>query len=77
MIVRDGLTVAVPGVVVGIPCALVAARLVRSQLYGVAPNDPTMIIGASAVFMVTGIVAALVPALRASHIDPIEALRQE
>jgi putative ABC transport system permease protein len=48
MIVREGLAVAIPGVVIGVPCALAAARLVRSQLYGVGPSDPATIIGASA-----------------------------
>jgi predicted permease len=77
MIVRDGLIVVVPGVLIGVPCALAAATLVRSQLYGLAPNDPATIIGAAVVFIVTGFVAALVPALRASKIDPMDALRQE
>lgn len=76
-IVRDGLTVVVPGVLIGIPCALAAATLVRSQLYGVTPTDPRTIIGSAVVFSVTGVLAALVPALRASKIDPIAALRQE
>ena len=77
MIVRDGLIVFVPGVLIGVPCAMAAATLVRSQLYGLAPYDPATIIGAAAVFTVTGLVAALLPALRASKIDPIDALRQE
>jgi putative ABC transport system permease protein len=77
MIVREGLAIAVPGVVVGVPCALAAARLVRSQLYGVGPNDPSTLMSASAVFILTGVVASLVPALRASKIDPMKALRQE
>ena len=77
MIVRDGLIVVVPGVLIGAPCALAAATLVRSQLYGVAPNDLVTILGAAAVFTVTGLVAALLPALRASKIDPMNALRQD
>jgi ABC-type antimicrobial peptide transport system permease subunit len=77
MIVRDGLIVVVPGVLIGVPFALAAATLVRSQLYGLAPNDPATIVGAAAVFTVTGFVAALLPALRASKIDPMDALRQE
>jgi hypothetical protein len=77
MIVRDGLIVVVPGVLIGVPCAVAAATLVRSQLYGLAPNDPATIIGVAAVFTVTGFVAALLPALRASKIDPMDALRQE
>lgn len=77
MIVREGLLVVIPGVLVGVPCALAAARLVRSQLYGLAPHDPATIIGAATVFTVTGFVAALLPALRASKIDPMTALRPE
>ena len=77
MIVREGLLIGVPGVLIGIPCALAGARLVRSQLYGVGPNDPSTIIGASVIFVLTVLVASLVPALRAAKIDPMEALRQE
>jgi hypothetical protein len=40
MIVRDGLAIAVPGVLIGAPCAWVAARLVRAQLYGTLPMFP-------------------------------------
>lgn len=77
MVVRQGVTVAVLGVLIGIPCALGAARLVRSQLYGVTPADPRTIIGSAVLFMVVAVAAALVPALRASKIDPMVALRQE
>jgi sensor histidine kinase regulating citrate/malate metabolism len=48
MIVRDGLAIAVPGVLIGAPCAWAAARLVRAQLYGIAPSDSrTLLIGRS------------------------------
>jgi predicted permease len=77
MVVREGLTVALPGVLIGIPCALAAGRLVRGQLYGLAPTDPSTIAAAAALFVVTGFVAALLPALRASNTDPMEALRHE
>ena len=77
MIVRDGLAVAVPGIVIGVPCALAAARLVRSQLYGIAPNDLPTIIGAAAIFVLTSLIASLLPALRASKIDPMVALRED
>ena len=77
MILRDGLAVVVPGILIGIPLALGAAMLVRSQLYGVAPTDPPTIIGAAVLFVVTGLVAAWLPARRASRTDPCEALRQE
>lgn len=77
MIVGEALAVAVAGVLIGTPCALAAARLIRSRLYGLGPNDPGTIIGAASVFIVTGVVAAIVPALHASRVDPMEALRHE
>jgi len=77
MVIRDGLAVAGCGVLIGVPCALVAGQLVRSQLYGVAPSDPVTIIGAAFVFVLTGFTAALFPAVRASNIDPMRALKHE
>jgi predicted permease len=77
MIVRDGLAIAVPGVLIGAPCAWAAARLVRAQLYGIAPNDPRTLLIAAAIFLATALAASLVPALRASRVAPVEALREE
>jgi putative ABC transport system permease protein len=77
MIVRDGLAIAVPGVLIGAPCAWAAARLVRAQLYGIAPSDPRTLLIAAAIFLATVLVASLFPALRASRVAPVEALREE
>jgi predicted permease len=77
MIVRDGLAIAVPGVLIGAPCAWAAARLVRARLYGIDPDDPRMLLIAAAVFLATVLAASLLPALRASRVAPIEALREE
>jgi predicted permease len=77
MIVRDGLAIAVPGVLIGAPCALAAARLVRSRLYGIAPTDPRTLLIAAAIFLATALAASLLPALRASRVAPFEALREE
>jgi putative ABC transport system permease protein len=77
MIVRDGLAVAVPGVLIGAPCAWAAARLVRAQLYGIAPNDPRTLLIAAAILLATVLAASLLPALRASRVAPVEALRDE
>jgi predicted permease len=77
MIVWDGLAIAVPGVLIGAPCAWAAARLVRAQLYGIAPGDPRTLLIAAATFLGTVLAASLVPALRASRVAPIEALREE
>jgi hypothetical protein len=77
MIVRDGLAIVVPGMLIGAPCAWAAARLVRAQLYGIAPGDPRTLLVAAAIFLVTALVASLLPALRASRVAPVEALREE
>ena len=77
MIVRDGLAIAVPGVLVGAPCAWAAARLVRAQLYGIAPSDSRTLLIAAAISLATVLAASLLPALRASRVAPVEALREE
>jgi hypothetical protein len=77
MIVRDGLAIAVPGVLLGLPCAWAAARLVRAQLYCIAPSDPRTLLMAAAMFLATALAASLIPAVRASRIAPVEALRDE
>jgi predicted permease len=77
MIVRDGLAIAVPGVLIGIPCAWNAARLVRAQLYGIAPGDPRTLLIAASLLLATMLAASLLPALRASRVAPLEALREE
>ena len=77
MIVREGLAVAIPGVLIGVPLALGAATLVRAQLYGVTPTDPWTLAGAAAILIATAAVASWLPARRASRIQPNEALRAE
>jgi hypothetical protein len=77
MIVRDGLAIAVPGVLVGAACAWAAARLVRAQLYGIAPSDPRTLLIAAAISLTTVLAASWLPALRASRVAPVEALREE
>ena len=77
MIVREGLFVALPGVLIGMPLALAAAWLVRSQFYGVSATDPWTLSGAALVFIATAAIASWLPARRASRIQPIDALRQD
>ncbi len=77
MIVRDGLAIAGPGVFIGAPCAWAAAWLVRAQLYGIAPGDPRTLLIAAVILLATVFAASLLPARRASRVEPIEALREE
>ena len=77
LIVRESLLIVGVGVVLGVPCALASGRLVQALLYGLPPNDLTTIAEAAAVFVLTGILAALLPAMRAARVDPMIALRAE
>jgi predicted permease len=61
----------------GISCSLIAARWVRSLLFGIKANDPSTLAAAVAVLMAVALVATYVPARRAARVDPMVALRYE
>jgi ABC-type antimicrobial peptide transport system permease subunit len=65
------------GLVLGIPAALMGAHVVKAMLFGVQPMDPVSLMAVSAVICITAALAAYVPAVRASRIDPANALRHE
>lgn len=77
LILRQVLGLAVIGLVVGVPASVLAAPLVGSLLYGVAPTDPSTIAGAALVLVVVAVAAGLIPALRAARMDALSALRVE
>ena len=57
--------------------ALGLGRLLRSQLFGLAPDDPATLAGAALITLAVAFLAAFVPAQRARRVDPITALRAE
>jgi predicted permease len=65
------------GVAIGMPAAWGLSRLVQTQLYGVAPNDPFTLALATALLVTVACAAGYIPALRAARIDPLTALRYE
>jgi len=77
LILRDSVILTLLGVAVGIPVALVATRLVEHFLFGVKPFDPPTVISAVAILVTVSVLAAWLPAQRASRIDPASALREE
>lgn len=76
MVLRGVLLLGAAGLVIGVPVALAASRLVESLLFGLEPTDPLALAGAVGMLLVVA-VAAYVPARRAARIDPVTALRQE
>jgi predicted permease len=76
MVMREVFLVIGAGLVVGISVALALANLVRSQLFGLNPQDPATFIGSAVVLTLAAALAGLIPALRASQVDPTTALRE-
>jgi len=77
MVVRQGLTLVLIGLAIGVVGALAAGRVLSSYLYQTAPRDPLIFAGVAVVFVLAGIVACLIPARRATTVDPLIALRAE
>ncbi|MEO5813732.1 MAG: FtsX-like permease family protein [Gemmatimonadaceae bacterium] len=77
MVLRGALGMSVAGIVPGVVIALGAGRLIADQLYGVSPRDPLVIALCASALVVVTIVACLAPALRATRVDPLVALRAE
>jgi predicted permease len=65
------------GLAAGLACTFVATRALRSFLFGISDHDPATILTVSALLMVCGLLAALVPARRAASADPMQSLRAE
>ena len=77
MVVGGALRNVVIGVTLGTAAALAGARLIASQLYGVSARDPATYLVIAAVLAVVALAASGIPALRATRIDPMTALRTE
>ena len=77
MVLGEALLLTAVGVAGGVPVALAGARILRSQLFGVGLFDPLSLAGAVLVLAASAALAGLIPALRASRVAPLEALRAE
>jgi putative ABC transport system permease protein len=73
----QGLIVALAGLVLGLVVAAVAARAIRAVLVSVSPSDATTFVAVGVLLIAVGALASLIPARRASGIDPLVALRSE
>jgi predicted permease len=77
MVLRRVLLLAMVGLAISVPAALIASRLVKSLLFDTQPNDPGTLALAGVVLLSAAILAGYAPARRASRIDPLAALRHE
>ncbi|HEU4389401.1 MAG TPA: ABC transporter permease, partial [Blastocatellia bacterium] len=77
LVLRQSLTVVLAGIVTGVGLAFVCTRWIAAYLYGLSPTDPVAILLAAVLLAVVALLACVVPARRASKVDPIVALRFE
>ncbi len=76
LILKQGMSLVVKGVLIGFAAALLVGRLLSRMLYGVSASDPVSIAGAAAVLLAVGLLACYLPARWASRVDPLVALRE-
>jgi putative ABC transport system permease protein len=77
MVLRQGLTLTATGLALGLVGAVALSRLLTTLVYRVSPSDPRVLGVAVLVLALVSVLACLVPAIRATRVDPIDALRSE
>jgi ABC-type antimicrobial peptide transport system permease subunit len=77
MVMREVLLLVGVGAGIGVTAAVLLTRYVQAQLFGLTPNDPATVAMATAALIAVAALAGYLPALRASRVNPIRALRYE
>jgi predicted permease len=77
LVIGQGMVLAVIGIVIGLLGAFALTRLLAAQLYSITPTDPGTFVGVSFLLAGIALIATLLPALRATRVDPVVALREE
>jgi putative ABC transport system permease protein len=77
LVVRQGMTMVLGGLLAGIAGALLMAKLLANFLYGIKPTDPATFIGSFVILSAVALLACWIPAVRAARVDPVVALRSE
>jgi len=77
MVLRQGMTLVLLGVAAGLAGSLALARVIQTLLFRVAANDPSTLVSVSVLLTAVAALAIYVPALRATRVDPVIALRNE
>src|SRR5437762_4487604 len=77
LVVNQGMRPVIIGLAIGVAAAFALGRLISTQLYQVSAHNPALLAGATLLLAVTALVACLLPARRATLVDPVQALRTE
>jgi putative ABC transport system permease protein len=77
LVLEHGLKVAVVGIGVGLLAAFGLTRLLSKMVYGVSTTDPATFLVITGLLLIVALLASLLPAWRATRVDPLEALRCE
>ena len=77
LLAQQGTAIVASGIVLGLLGSFAATRLLSGMLYEVQPNDPPTFAGTAITIALVAAVATLIPAIRATRVDPVEALRSE
>ena len=77
LVVNQGMRPVMAGLVIGVAAALALGRLIASQLFEVSAHSPALLGGATILLATIALLACLLPARRATLVDPVEALRTE
>ncbi|HTF62519.1 MAG TPA: FtsX-like permease family protein [Edaphobacter sp.] len=77
LVLRESILVTLLGIAIGLPCALAASRMIAHMLFALSFADPITLASASFTQLLTGMIAGLLPAVRAMRMNPMTALRHE
>jgi ABC-type lipoprotein release transport system permease subunit len=77
MVLREASWLSAMAVAIGVGTSLLLSRLLKSMLFGIAPDDPATLCGAALLLMMVALAASWIPARRAASVEPMEALRPE